>query len=139
MNALDYQLIRRITIDIRRLCALQPAAILEYPNIKPILDLTLIKQIIAGIRISTIEQRKLTTEDCVRLLGRRKSFSVTARNNRGRTALHLAIMSCNSTVVDLGFDNESLPYLLCKDIRSLANIIEPQWQVPSKYVMLISN
>uniref|UniRef100_A0A915B4I0 Inversin n=2 Tax=Parascaris univalens TaxID=6257 RepID=A0A915B4I0_PARUN len=40
-------------------------------------------------------------EDCVRLLGRRKSFSVTARNNRGRTALHLAIMSCNSTVVDV--------------------------------------
>lgn len=40
-------------------------------------------------------------EDCVRLLGRRKSFSITARNNRGRTALHLAIMSCNSTVVDV--------------------------------------
>ncbi|VDK18100.1 unnamed protein product [Anisakis simplex] len=73
-------------------------------------------------------------EDCVRLLGRRKSISITARNNRGRTALHLAIMACNVNVVDVllnellcppeTFDNDARTPLHYAAQRGQLDIVE---------------
>lgn len=53
--------------------------------------------------------RTFAAEKVVRLLGSRKISSVTARDNAGRTALHLAVIAQNLAVVDVLLNELSTP------------------------------